>query len=95
MKKYTINNYKEFCDNALVVPPIEEFDNGTIDENKWFEEHKIRIAVGNHEIELDYCADNVNEIEWALKEMYEVEMDIRYATTGNTVKGENDDGYEI
>lgn len=87
-KKYTIDTYKEFCDNALVTPPIEEFDNGTIDENKWWKEHRIRIAVGNHEIELDYCADNVNEIEYALKEMYEVEMDMRNATTGNTVKAE-------
>lgn len=85
MKKYTIENCEEFCKNALVAPPIEEFEDGSIDEGKWYDTHQIHITVGNHSIALDYNADNVNEIDMALKEMYEVEMDLRYATTGNTV----------
>lgn len=47
--------------------------------------HKIHIIVGNHDMELDYNADNVNELDAAIKEMYAVEKDIKYATTGNTV----------
>ena len=83
-KKYNIGNYEEFCRNALVVPPIEQFEDGNIDEKEWYKENMIHITVGNHDIELDYHADNVNEIEYALREMYEVEQDIKYATTGNT-----------
>lgn len=77
MKKYTIENCKEFCDNALVIPPLEEFEDGSIDEATWYKEHTIHITVGNHDIELDYNADNVSEIEFVLREMYEIEMDIR------------------
>ena len=88
MKKYTIENYEEFSREALDAPPIEEFENGTIDELKWYEENKIIITKGNHQIELDYHTDNVSAIDCALREMYEVEMDIRSATTGNTVGNE-------
>ncbi len=87
-KKYTIDNYEEFSKNALVMPPIEQFEDGSVDEDEWYKQHKIHITVGNHDIELDYHADNVNEIEFALKEMYEVEKDFKYATTGNTVGSE-------
>ena len=83
MKKYTLDNYEEFCKNVLVVPPAEEFDNGSIDEIKWYNNHKIRIIIDEDEIELDYCADNVNEIEYALREMYEAEHG-GPITTGNT-----------
>lgn len=86
-KKYTIDQYEEFCKNALMPPPIEEFENGTIDEDKWYKEHNIHIVVGNHDIELWYGADNVNEIEYALREMYEAEND-GPPTTGNTVGSE-------
>ena len=84
-KKYTLKNYEEFCKEALLVPPVESFEDGSIDEDKWYKQHNIHIVTGNHDIELDYNADNVNEIEYALREMYEVEMDIRGATTGNTI----------
>ena len=87
-KKYTIDNYEEFCKEAFQAPPIEEFEDGSIDEGEWYKNNMIHITVGNHDIELDYNADNVNEIEYALREMYEVEMDIRGATTGNTVGSE-------
>ena len=87
-KKYTIDNYEEFCRNALQAPPVEGFDDGSIDEDKWYKEHNIHIITGNHDIELEYHADNVNEIEYALREMYEVEKDMRYATTGNTIGSE-------
>lgn len=85
IKKYTIDNYEEFCKEALVMPP---FDDEPDDWEQWYDEHEIHITVGNHNIALDYNADNVNEIEYALREMYEVEMDIRGATTGNTVGSE-------
>lgn len=87
-KKYTLDNYKEFCENALVVPPMEEFEDGTIDEAQWSRDHMIRIMVGEHAIELEYFADNVNEIEWALREMYKAEYGDGEPTTGNIVGSE-------
>ena len=86
-KRYTLDNYEEFCKNALQAPPVEEFEDGSIDEVKWYKDNMIHIAVGNHDIALHYNADNVNEIEWALKEMYEAEYD-GPPTTGNTVGSE-------
>lgn len=88
MKKYTLKNYEEFSREALVCPPMEEFENGSIDEDKWYEDHKIRIAVGEHEIEIDYYADSVNEVDFALREMYEEEYGNGNPTTGNTVGSE-------
>ena len=88
MKKYTLKDYKQFCDEVLVAPPVEEFEDGTSDEDDWYEQHKIYISVGDNSIELDYYADNVNEISYALREMYEVEYENSYATTGNTVGNE-------
>lgn len=88
MKKYTLENYKKFTDEALVMPPMEEFEDGTIDEDKWYEDHKIRIIVGEHEIAIDYYADSVNEIDFALREMYEEEYGNGNPTTGNTVGSE-------
>ena len=88
MKKYTIEDYEEFSREALDAPPIEAFEDGAIDEDKWFKENKIIIIKGEHRMELDYLADNVNEIDRALREMYEVEIDLRSATTGNTVGSE-------
>ena len=85
MKKYTLENYKEFCDEVLVAPPIEEFDDGTIDELEWYNTHKIRIAVGEHEIEIDYLADAVNEIDYSLREIHEAILGSGEATTGNIV----------
>lgn len=79
MKKYTVENAKEFRRDALIMPPIELFENGDVDESQWFEDHKIRIIVGDHEIEFEYTADNVTELDVAIKEMYEAEMDIRNA----------------
>ena len=87
-KRYTIDQYEEFSREALDCPPLEEFEDGTIDENKWYEENKIIITKGKHQMELEYNADNVNEVDRALREMYEVEMDIMSATTGNTVGSE-------
>ena len=87
MKKYTLENYEEFSREALDMPPIEAFEDGTIDETEWYEENKIIITKGEHQIELEYNADNVSEMDRALREMYEVERDVRSATTGNTVGG--------
>ena len=88
MKKYTLENYEEFSREALVIPPMEEFEDGTIDEAKWYEDHKIRIRVDDHEIEIGYFAETVNEIEFALREMWEEEYGDGTSTTGNTVGGE-------
>lgn len=87
-KKYTIDQYEEFCRNALQCPPMEQFEDGSIDEGEWYKQHNIHIVTGNHDIELEYHADNVNEIEYALREMYEVDKDFREATTGNTFGSE-------
>ena len=76
-KKYTINDYKEFCNNALELPPLDEFNDGSIDEEEWYRTHKIHITVDNHDMELDYLADNVTEIYSVLKEIYEIEMEVR------------------
>lgn len=75
--KYTIDDVEEFRREALVVPPLEEFAYGSIDENTWYRDNAIHIIVGNHDIELEYNADNVNEIEYALREMYELEIEYR------------------
>lgn len=77
MNRYTINECNEFCDNALVMPPIEDFESGKINEVEWYKNHMIHITVGNHDIALEYNADNVTEIDSALKEMYEMEMDFK------------------
>ena len=77
MKKYTIDNYKEFCNDALVLPPLDDFYDGSVDEEEWYKTHKIHITVDNHDMELNYYADNVTEIYGALKEMYEIEMEVR------------------
>lgn len=84
MKKYELKDYKKFCEEALVSPPFEEFDNGTSDEEDWFDTHKIKIVAGEHEIELPYDADVVNEIEYALREMHEAIEGDGVTTTGNT-----------
>ena len=88
MKKYTIEEAKEFCRDVLEMPPVEQFESGEIDESEWFNNHKIHIIIDGNDMELEYNADNVNELDDALIEMYEVEMDIRSATTGNTVGSE-------
>lgn len=88
MKKYTLKDYEAFSREALVCPPMEEFEDGTIDEDKWYEDHKIRIIVGEHEIDIGYFADTVNEIAFALREMYEEEYGSGNPTTGNTVGSE-------
>lgn len=74
-KKYTIKDYKEFSNNVLVIPPLEEFEDGTINEAKWYEEHKIHIIVGQHDMEIDYTADAVNEIDSVLDELHDMECD--------------------
>lgn len=81
LKKYTLENYEEFCKDALIMPPFE--DDEQLEE--WFENHKVHIIVNGCDMELEYDADAVNEIEYSLREMYEVEMGIKSATTGNTI----------
>ena len=82
-KVYTLRQYKEFCNAVLAGPPC--FDDEGIDGDEWYNEHKIHITVGNHEMVLGYFADNVNELADSLREMYEAEYEDGYPTTGNTV----------
>lgn len=81
MKKYTLKDYKKFCEEALTMPPLEE--DKTLEE--WFETHKIHIIANDCVMELDYDADVVNEIEFGLKEIHEAILGSGEATTGNTV----------
>lgn len=67
MKKYTLKNHKEFCNDALIFPPLDDQEN----INKWFENHKIHIIVNGCDMELEYDADAVSNIEFFLKELYE------------------------
>lgn len=88
MNKYTLKDYKEFCREALVIPPLDEFEDGTIDEEEWYEKHNIKITTGNHEINIGYGADEINEIEFSLREIYEAVEGDGEATTGNTFGSE-------
>lgn len=84
MKKYELEDYKEFCREALECPPFDEFDNGAIDEEEWYKQHYIKITCNNHEINIGYGADEVNEMEYALREIHEAVLGSGEATTGNT-----------
>ena len=81
VKRYTLKDYKQFCDEALIMPPFE--DDEHIDE--WFATHKIHIIANDCIMELDYDADAVNEIEFGLKEIHEAILGSGEPTTGNTV----------
>ena len=81
MRKYTLKDYKQFCDEALIMPPFE--DDEQIEE--WFDTHKIHITANNCTMELEYDADAVNEIEFGLKEIYEAIYGSGEPTAGNTV----------
>ncbi|MEE1301187.1 MAG: hypothetical protein UHD64_00265 [Bacteroidales bacterium] len=83
-KKYTLKNYKEFCEKALICPPFEDEENW----QKWIDEHKIQIIANGCEIELDYDADVINEIEFSLREIHNAILGDGTATTGNTVGSE-------
>lgn len=88
MKKYELKDYKEFCDEALVCPPIDEFEEGTTDEEEWYKRHYIKITCDNHEINIGYGPDEINEIEFALREIHEAILGSGEATTGNTFGSE-------
>lgn len=83
-KKYTLENYKEFCDKALICPPFDDEENW----QKWIDEHKIQIIANDCVMELDYDADAINEIEFCLREIHEAILGSGEATTGNTVGSE-------
>ena len=83
-KKYKLENYEEFCKKALTMPSFE--DDKQIE--KWFDTHKIQITANNCVMELDYDADAVNEIEFALREIHEAILGDGTATTGNTIGSE-------
>lgn len=84
MKKYTLKEWKEFCKDALIMPPFE--DDEQIE--KWFDAHKIHIIANGCDMELEYDADAVNEIEFSLREIYEAIHGSGKPTTGNTMGSE-------
>ena len=69
MKTYELKNYN---DEVLQFPPVEEMDMGLIDPDKWYKDHEIHIVINNQEIVLDYNADAVMDISDLLKDMYEI-----------------------
>lgn len=81
LKKYTLENYEEFCKDALIMPPFE--DDEQIE--KWFDTHKIHIVANGCDMELEYDADVVNEIEFNLKEIHQAILGDGTPTTGNTI----------
>ena len=81
LKKYTLENYKEFCEDALIMPPFEDDDQ----LEKWFDTHKVHIIANGCDMELEYDADTINEIEFSLKEIYEAILGDGTPTTGNTI----------
>ena len=83
MKKYTLENYKEFCDEALICPPFEDEENW----QKWIDSHKVQIIANDCVMELDYGADVINEIDFSLREIHNAIFGDGTATTGNTVGG--------
>lgn len=84
VKKYTLKEWKEFCEDALIMPPFE--DDEQIEE--WFNTHKIHISANDCVMELEYDADAVNEIEFSLREIYEAIHGSGNPTTGNTTGSE-------
>lgn len=83
-KKYTLKDWKAFCDEALICPPFEDEDSW----QKWIDEHKIQIIANGCEMILDYDADAINEIEFSLREIYNAIHGDGTPTTGNTVGSE-------
>ena len=83
-KKYTLKEWEAFCKEALIMPPFE--DDNQIEE--WFKTHKIHITTNNCDMELEYDADAVNEIEFSLREIYNAIHGDGTATTGNTIGSE-------
>ena len=66
MKRYTLKDYKQFCEEALITPPFE--DDNQIEE--WFKTHKIQIIVNDCVMEIECYADAVEEIAGTLEEIY-------------------------
>ena len=83
-KRYTLKEWEKFCKEALAMPSFE--DDEPIEE--WFKTHKIHIAANHCVMELEYDADVVNEIEFALREIHEAILGDGTATTGNTMGSE-------
>ena len=72
-KVFDLEQCKDFIEQALDIPPVEEMDMGLINADKWLDDHKIRISTGNHQIILDYNADTVMGLTDYLEEQYENE----------------------
>ena len=72
-KVFDLQQCKDFIEQALDIPPVEEMDMGLINADKWFEGHKIRISTGDHQIILDYNADTVMGLTDYLEEQYKNE----------------------
>lgn len=86
IKKYTLKNWEEFCKEAFICPPFG--DDEPHDWDQWFCQHKIHIISNGCDIELDYDADTINELEFSLREIHEAILGDGTATTGNTAGSE-------
>lgn len=85
-KCYTLKEWKEFCDEALICPPLED-DEEVLDE--WFNTHKIHIIANDCDMELEYDAETINNIEFTLKEIYESFYGNGEPTTNNNVESQS------
>lgn len=77
MKRYTLKEWKKFCNDALITPPYEDD-----------KQNKIHITANNCVMELEYNADTINEIEFGLREIHEAIYGSGTPTTGNTCGSE-------
>lgn len=84
-KCYTLKECKEFCEEAFICPPLED-DEEVLDE--WFETHKVHIIVNDCDMELEYDADTINNIEFTLKEIYNDFYGNDVPTTNNNVESQ-------
>ena len=79
-KDYTLVDKDKFINDVEddIFKALDE------DDEEWFDNNLIIISVGDKAIHLDNNADAWNEVDLALREIYEVEFENRMATTGNT-----------
>lgn len=70
MKKFTLKDAKQFCDKALVFPEADY--NNKEEWDAWLEAHKIHITVGGCDLELEYNADIVTELEAFIEEVHTI-----------------------
>ena len=71
MNKYVLSEYKEFCKEAFVIPPADNFE-------EWIKNHKIHIIVDDCELELEYGPNVIQELEYSLQELYKIYFSMKF-----------------